>query len=121
MVQSCGKRVRRLALAAAMILCVAVGTCAYVLPGQVGKLFQEPRNIPALAVACWRFETLTALTVRQRLLYHYFLTLDRDGTNLSVVFHPRQPNVLTEESAEIPRRAWETHVLVNLRTFEVVR
>jgi hypothetical protein len=91
------------------------------LPGQLVKLFQEPRYVPALAVACWRFETLRVLTRRQRLLWRYSLLLERNGENLSVHFEPRQPNVFTDEKTVRPRRAWETHILVDPKTFKVVR
>jgi hypothetical protein len=121
MAQSFGSRWKRAVLALVLLFVGSLATSCYMLPGQIHKLSHEPRYIPAVAVACWRFETLNVLTLRQRLLWRYSLLLERNGSNLAVHFEPRHPNTFTDEKTERPRRAWETHVLVNPRTFKVVR
>jgi hypothetical protein len=110
-------------LAAALLLVGFLAVSAYMLPDQMRTIVEEPRFVPAIAVACWRFESLPVLTIRQRLLWRYTLVLDRDRVNLWIHFTPREPNPIlpTEDERELPRGAWNTHVAVNPRTFAVVR
>lgn len=119
MPRSSGKRWA--VLTSGVILVGFIASVAYMLPGQLGRLFQEPRYIPVLAIACWKFETLEVLTLRQRLLWRYSVLLERNGSSLAVHFQPREPNTFTGEQTERRRRVWETHVLVDPHTLTVVR
>lgn len=121
MVRNIGKRAKRLSILILLLVLAGFASCAYMLPGQSHKLIAEPRYVPALAVACWKFESLTMLTTRQRFLWRYVLTLEHQGPNLSIGFEPRQPNPFTQEKTEMPRKAWETHILVDPATFRIVQ
>ena len=121
MARNFGKSVKRFSILALLLVVAGCASCAYMLPGQSHKLIAEPRYAPALAIACWKFESLSVLTTRQRFLWRYELTLEHQGPYLSIGFEPRQPNPFTQEKTEMPRKAWGTHILVDPQTFRVVR
>ena len=119
---SSGKRPRKIVAAAVVVFVAAIAlTFAYMLPGQWPTLLRQPRFAIAVVVACWRFERIPLLTWRQRILTRYTIELTTVADGLQVHFHPRQPNAITYENLDLPRRAWGTRVVVDPSTFVVVK
>jgi hypothetical protein len=78
---------RRKVIAGGMaLLLVPMLIALAMLPGQVSHLLTEPRYIPALFVASWRFETLQPLTLTQRFPWRYTIELGHEGTDLAIRF-----------------------------------
>ena len=116
-----GKRRKVTAASMTILLVVPLLMAWSMLPGQLSHMLTEPRYIPALFVATWRFETLQPLTLRQRFPWRYTIELGHEGADLAIRFLPRQPNELESTGTDMPRGAWETVVVVKPHTMKVVR
>lgn len=116
-----GKRRRVIGGCLTLLLVVPLLLAWCMLPGQVSQVVREPTYIPAVFVSFWRLETLHQLTLKQRFPWRYTLKLGREGPDLAIRFLPRQPNELEDTGTDMPRRAWETVVVVNPHTMSVVK
>jgi len=116
-----GKRQKVIAAGMALLLVIPLLIAWSMLPGQLSHVMTEPRYIPAVFVAMWRFETLHALTLKQRFPWRYTIELGQEGPDLAIHFVPRQPNKFEVTGTDMARGAWATVVVVKPRTMNVVR